>query len=99
PALPWCGDAALVDGLLQRVMRGMDLGMSVSAKQQKGKASHYRHRWSLSMDRRYRSADRSTTALPSRSITMSQKAPYTRSYSNGSTALIIRSMAEARSGM
>jgi len=29
---------------------------------------------------------------------MSQKAPYTRSYSNGSTALTIRSMAEAGKG-
>ena len=49
--------------------------------------------------RRYRSADRLTAALPSRSITMSQNAPYTRSYSNGSTAWTIRSMAEADSGM
>ena len=48
---------------------------------------------------KYLSADRLTAALPSCSITMSQNAPYTRSYSNGSTALTIRSMAEAGSGM
>src|SRR5438093_3201064 len=44
------------------------------------------------MARRYRSADRLTTSWPSFAITMSQNAPYIRSYSNGSTALTIRSM-------
>src|SRR5262249_41361746 len=48
---------------------------------------------------RYRSADRFTADFPSRSITMSQNATSTRSNSNGSTALTIRSIAEAPSGM
>ncbi len=47
---------------------------------------------------KYLAADRMIAALPSHSITMSQNAPWTRSNSNGSTALMMRSTAEADSG-
>jgi hypothetical protein len=54
--------------------------------------------WPL-IARRYRSADRPTAALPSWWITVSQNAPYTRSYWNDSTAWTIHSTAAADSGM